>query len=137
MLLRRANRGARGKAATKMVMNPNWMTISKYSLKRSERSAGARPKSLTYPGAVSGSLAAPSWSSFSKFRPGTQSSLCNLLKVNLTSPEQGDVVLHDLHQELFAHKDHGHLDSELHEAAARGALLLPETKHSRVGIRSA
>ena len=70
MLFRRANRGARGKAATKMVMNPNWMTISRYSLKRSERSAGARPKSLTYPGAVSGSLAAPSWSSFSKFRPG-------------------------------------------------------------------
>ena len=48
----------------------------------------------------------------------------------MTSPEQGDVVLHDLHQELLAHKDHGHLDSELHEATARGALLLPETKHS-------
>ena len=47
-----------------------------------------------------------------------------------TSPEQGDVVLHDLQEELFAHEDHGHLDSELHEAAARGALLLAVSKHS-------
>ena len=30
-LLRRAKRGASGKAATKIVMNPNWRTISRYS----------------------------------------------------------------------------------------------------------
>ena len=30
MLLRRARRGARGKAQAKMVMKPNWMTISRY-----------------------------------------------------------------------------------------------------------
>ena len=52
-----------------------------------------------------------------------------------TSPEQGDVVLHDLHEKLFAHEDHGHLDGKLHEAAARGALLLAVSKQSRVGIR--
>ena len=30
MLLRSARRGARGKAQEKMVMKPNWMTISRY-----------------------------------------------------------------------------------------------------------
>ena len=30
MLLRSARRGARGKAQAKMVMKPNWMTISRY-----------------------------------------------------------------------------------------------------------
>ena len=47
MLLIKANRGARGKAATKIVMNPNWITISRYSLKSRDRWAGANPKSWT------------------------------------------------------------------------------------------
>ena len=37
-----ARRGARGKAQTKMVMKPNWTTISRYSANRRECGVGAR-----------------------------------------------------------------------------------------------
>ena len=45
MLFKRAKKGARGKAQENMVMNPNWMTISRYSLMIMAVQVGARKKS--------------------------------------------------------------------------------------------
>ena len=47
-MFKRAKKGARGKAQENMVMNPNWMTISRYSLMIMAVQVGARKKSWRY-----------------------------------------------------------------------------------------
>ena len=46
VLLTSAKKGARGKAQENIVMNPNWMTISRYSVMIMAGQVGARKKSL-------------------------------------------------------------------------------------------
>ena len=47
-MFKRAKRGARGKAQENMVMNPNWITISRYSVMIIDGQVGARKKSWRY-----------------------------------------------------------------------------------------